>query len=92
MSARGWATLVTSSGLAPRLPLVGLLVVFHHPVIPMHVHVHGDEAHGDANDMAKHAPRKPTVCYKHDVASGSAVAFHLSIRRLKGTPYFLSLF
>ena len=45
-----------------------LLVVFHHPGIPMHVDVHGDEANGDCHDVTKDTPCDPTVSNKEDVA------------------------
>ena len=49
-------------------PLMRLLVVFHHPGIPMHVDVHGDEANGDCHDVTKDTPCDPTVSNKEDVA------------------------
>ena len=49
-------------------PLMCLLVVFHHPGIPMHVDVHGDEANGDCHDVTKDTPCDPTVSNKEDVA------------------------
>ena len=50
-------------------PLVCLLVILHHPGVPMHVDVHWDEANGDGQDVTKGTPRQPTIGNKEDVAS-----------------------
>lgn len=50
-------------------PLMRFLVVLHHAGVPMHVDVHGDEANGDGQDVAKGTPCEPTVGNKEDVSS-----------------------